>query len=627
MRNCITALTCVLLCLIIICCNSAGNNHEYVTDSADLPGHPRLLLLQGEEQQIKEKISADSLYQVIHQLIMHECERILNKPLIAYELKGRRLLSQSRECRKRIFYLSYAWRMTRENKYLVRAEQELLEVSGFKDWNPSHFLDVAEMTMAVAIGYDWLFEVLPEATLNTLREAIIQKGLNPSLENENSWWLSEANNWNQVCNASLAVGALAVYEHDPEFARKIINRSIHSIRLPMKNYEPDGAFPEGYMYWGYGTTFTVYLIDALEKVYKSDFGLASNSGFLNTGRYVLNMMGPSGKIFNYSDSDDKPAVNPAMVWMANQSQDLSLLYQERQIIRDNLYGIRDLPALMIWGKDTPSWQQIPVPDYLFWHGRGENPVALMRTSWDEDALFAGIKGGSARNGHAHMDAGSFVVDAMGLRWAMDLGGQNYDLAESAGMNIWSRKQNSQRWQLFRHNNLAHNTLTFNMQYQRVEGLADFKHYSDDEQFLSAVVDLTSVYPDFVVSALRGIAIVNKKFVVIQDEVQATSKPSEIRWTMVTPATVKIIDSQTAELHQQGKKMMLKVISPASVKLTTWSNESTAVYDEPNPGTIRIGFEYPISPGASQTFTILLMPEHNQESVKSLPELAAWKSNN
>ena len=30
----------------------------------------------------------------------------------------------------------------------------MLAIAQFADWNPSHFLDVAEMTMGMAIGYD-----------------------------------------------------------------------------------------------------------------------------------------------------------------------------------------------------------------------------------------------------------------------------------------------------------------------------------------------------------------------------------------------------------------------------------------------------------------------------------------
>ena len=65
--------------------------------------------------------------------------------------EGKRLLAISRIALKRIYYLSYAYRMTGDKKYAHRAEQEMLAVSRFTDWNPTHFLDVGEMVMALVM--------------------------------------------------------------------------------------------------------------------------------------------------------------------------------------------------------------------------------------------------------------------------------------------------------------------------------------------------------------------------------------------------------------------------------------------------------------------------------------------
>src|ERR1700730_3640964 len=102
---------------------------------------------------------------------------------------GRRLLDKSREALRRLFFLSYAHRMTQQQKYLQRAERELLAISAFSDWNPSHFLDVAEMTMAVSIGYDWLYNNLSADSRAIIKEAILKKGIEPSLDPKNNGWL------------------------------------------------------------------------------------------------------------------------------------------------------------------------------------------------------------------------------------------------------------------------------------------------------------------------------------------------------------------------------------------------------------------------------------------------------
>jgi hypothetical protein len=143
-------------------------------------GHPRILLLEGEEEQIRDLIEADQTWRKMHMAILEKSTELLGKPVLERVMTGRRLLSVSREALKRIFYLSYSYRLTGDDRYLKRADEEILAVSRFSDWNPSHFLDVGEMTMAVAIGYDWLFEDLEERTRMEAKSAILMKGIEES---------------------------------------------------------------------------------------------------------------------------------------------------------------------------------------------------------------------------------------------------------------------------------------------------------------------------------------------------------------------------------------------------------------------------------------------------------------
>ncbi len=234
------------------------------------------------------------------------------------------MLDKSRECIRRIFFLSYAYRLTNDKKYFERAEKELLKVAQFSDWNPSHFLDVAEMTMGVAIGYDWLYDDLSLSSRNIIKEAILKKGIEPSLEAKSNSWLKATHNWNQVCNAGMTYGALAIYEDKPELASQIIDRAIGSIKLPMEDYKPDGAYGEGYGYWGYGTSFNLMFLSAIEKAFGSDFGLSNTEGFFKTATYLQNMVGSTGKTFNYSDAGSgNGGLNPAMFWFAKKTKNNS----------------------------------------------------------------------------------------------------------------------------------------------------------------------------------------------------------------------------------------------------------------------------------------------------------------
>ena len=110
----------------------------------------------------------------------------------------------------------------------------------------------------------------------------------------------------------------------------------------------------------------------------------------------------------------------------------------------------------------------------------------MRSSWsDSSAIYVGLKAGSPSVNHAHMDVGSFIMEADGVRWAMDFGMQNYESLESNGVDLWNSKQDSQRWQVFRYNNFVHNTLTVNNSLQRVAGQATITGYSTMPSFMNA----------------------------------------------------------------------------------------------------------------------------------------------
>jgi hypothetical protein len=171
--------------------------------------HPRLMLMKGEENGIKGLISQDKQWHKLHEAIIYEADRLDGEELLERKQIGRRLLSVSREALRRIFHLSYAYRLTGEQKYVERAEKEMLKIAGFSDWNPSHFLDVAEMSAAVALAIDWAGKDLPASTVKLAKTSLIEKGIKPSFEGNRNW-VNGTNNWNQVCGGGLTMGALVV---------------------------------------------------------------------------------------------------------------------------------------------------------------------------------------------------------------------------------------------------------------------------------------------------------------------------------------------------------------------------------------------------------------------------------
>ena len=396
----------------------------------------------------------------------------------------------------------------------------------------------------------------------------------------------------------------------------------------MEDYKPDGAYPEGYGYWGYGTSFNVLFGSALERIFGNDFGLSDTEGYLKTGSYITHMIGSSGQAFNYSDVGNGASLNPAMFWFAQRNNDPSLLFTEKKLLASGEKSMRQdriLPALMIWGKDL-DFKKIAEPKDLTWVGQGKNPVAMLRTSWeDSTAIFVGFKAGSPSVSHGHMDVGSFVMDAGGQRWALDMGMQSYESLESKGVKLWGKEQNAQRWEVYRYNNRAHNTLTFNDSLQRVGGYAKINSVTTQPQFLSAISDISELYKGQVKSAKRGIAIAEQKYVTVRDEIETGEKTTTVRWVMATSATVTLMDDGMAMLTQKGKKLFLKIVAP-NVDVQKWEATSKNSYDAPNKGITLVGFEAKLPKNSKHTLSVLLMPDmvYPMAILKGLPPLADWK---
>jgi hypothetical protein len=348
----------------------------------------------------------------------------------------------------------------------------------------------------------------------------------------------------------------------------------------------------------------------LESVLGTDFGLSQAPGFAHSAEYYLHVTGPTGLYFNYPDCGPRGNFALAVYWFASKYNQPALTWHQDKRWRE---ALKDDPSVLVADRFAPltlAWCQSETvaPNALVWRGRGSNAVAMFRSSWtDSNATYLAIKGGSPGLSHGHMDVGSFILDAAGVRWAMDLGAESYHKIESRGMDLWSREQDAQRWTIFRYNNSSHNTLLVNGRHQRVDATAPIVRYSDRKAFPHVVFDMSAVYQGQLAQARRGASLLPSGQIAIRDEFQATDKPAIVRWAMVTPAEVTIVDDKHARLQQQGKTMALAVLTEANTRLATYSTAPKADYDAPNPGTRLVGFEVSLPAGKKASTTVVLTP--------------------
>ncbi|MCA9258800.1 MAG: heparinase II/III family protein, partial [Planctomycetales bacterium] len=551
--------------------------------AAGLAAGPRLFANVerfAEMRRLIGNVPDDSCQSRLAAWILTAAQRDLEAAPLERKLQGIRLLSISREALARIMRLAFAFRVTDDPRYLHAAERQMDAVAAFADWNPSHFLDVAEMTLAVAIGVDWLGDDLSEATRKRSIDAIVQLGLQASYES--TAWQRLDNNWNPVCHAGLTCGALVVADQQPELAERVIRRAIASVPRAMGVYAPDGGYPEGPGYWAYGTTFNVLLIDVLEANFGTDFGLTRRPGFLQTPEYFVHVVAPSGKWFNYSDCGAEGPPSEAMAWFARRNANAHLLQHERAKVTRWLDRKPDrlAPLLLLWG--APLWDEstadaaqvasgggqtggFGASTDLHFSCRGDVPIAVDRTSWSPDAAFLAIKGGSAATNHAHMDAGSFVYEALGVRWACDLGNQDYHSLESRGVKLWGRAQDSQRWSVFRLGSSSHNVFTVDGQQQRVGGKATLRRTASGV----TEIELKSVYAGQLAAARRTARLADSGEATLSDEVCAGQRAARITWSMITDANQVGANGGGAsvDFERGGRRLRVQATTPRPVVWT------------------------------------------------------------
>src|SRR5579862_2264824 len=244
-------------------------------------GHPRLLLSDSELSALITAAKTDPLRAALHARIIAAAELELSAPPLVYKVVGPRLLAQSMAAIDHILTCSMAYRLTGDRRFAERAKSDMLTAAAFPDWHPSHFLDVAEMALGVAVGYDWLYSYLDPRERTIIRDALVNDALSfaPAAygpdpgRDPRLFWVRIATNWNQVCNSGLATAALALAEEEPELTRTVVAGVRSSLPAALVTYQPDGAYPEGPSYWAYGTTFTVVLLAELEGCAGTDFGL------------------------------------------------------------------------------------------------------------------------------------------------------------------------------------------------------------------------------------------------------------------------------------------------------------------------------------------------------------------
>jgi hypothetical protein len=159
------------------------------------------------------------------------------------------MLGGSRTIIHYVMTCAFAWRWTGHRPFAERAVAEMVSAAHFPEWNHTHFLDVAETSFGVAVGYDWLHGFMDETTRDLIRIALVEKCLlwaDRAYRGSKDEWLGFPRytwNWNQVCNGGVIASAIAA-ESEPQLCADTIAGAVRSVPLALTAYEPDGVSAE-----------------------------------------------------------------------------------------------------------------------------------------------------------------------------------------------------------------------------------------------------------------------------------------------------------------------------------------------------------------------------------------------
>ncbi len=496
----------------------------------------------------------------------------------------------SRIVMERLMVLSTVGALTGDATYAAAAADAIRHVTGWEDWRAPACraytifdLSMAEVCTSLALCRDLLGDALPEEAHAATARWIREQGLPRALVHYRRpagqrYWPDEHNNWNQVCNGGVILAALSIADTDPALAANCLVEAVRSLPNVMQEFAPDGGSLEGPNYWRYGTLFNCLGLDALQNALGTDFGLSRAPGWDRTGYYFVHASGSSGYLFNYSDGRAERMAAPHLWWLARRFGDVCLAAARLRMIEEDAALLPQIPPSLLVHEHgvqglTVNYLDLLWYDHALAEAAAEAPaldshfkragVATLRSNWDgAKATFVGFRAGCSSWAHSHLDSGSFVLDALGQRWAEDLGLDSYGLP--AYFETWGGSA-KRHYSYYRIRAEGHNTLVLNPHLQpqqdpAAEAMILRTGSYPDHAVL--VADLGPAYRKQVAGVLRGLRLNRQRGdVLLRDEV-LHGEAVDYWWFMHTRAQATVSeDRRSVLLEMGGQRLWVGLVTP------------------------------------------------------------------
>ena len=452
-----------------------------------------------------------------------------------------------------------AYKITGDKKYLDAAKKYMdaavsYDVWGYSYNKPNVDLAAGHLLYGMGWGYDLLYNDLTPAERAKYKAKLIKQArfLYDFFKPKSGKSYSYSQNHTFIPISGLAVTAYALMDETPE-AKDWAAASRAIFDRVLATYSDDGYYYEGMEYWIFSMPWIVHYMDAHLQSTGENLYLTT-PGLKLAHKYVAHATLPGGEFnFDYGDiyagnttrarkGDDyeRERINGKFRTNYNILFNLATRYQngEAQGVANWLKSKGQVNAEEFW---TFIWfnqyiRATPIENQEKWHYFADHDVAYWRSSWNDDATAFSFKAGPPEghgatekinlypewrlsSGHAHPDAGSFIIWANGKYLTGDSGYAGVPLTEHHNTLVFGDKGQNKEG--------AGHDVFVGIPYERLNKIR-ITNVKFDTKKVSIVADVTSAYePELGVKKfIRKFEFTAPNKFVVTDDVE-TDKPNII----------------------------------------------------------------------------------------------------
>ncbi len=537
---------------------------KWGSDLTSNDAHPRILATVSDFDRIKELINQNDTYitewyDIIKSYADESIKSGLFTDIYTYDISSGTLAGKNSKGKKvsvskimmncalscgMLYNLSES--ETEKKKYSDICINLMKQFCDFPDWYPGHHLEIGEMDLGIAIGYDWFYDSLSEEDKQYIYERARINGLKPAREVfygtsnfDNNWFAKTTTNWGGVVNSGIIALSLATAEKDLEYNIDTLVKSLRSLEYSVYSVAPDGAWYEGPNYWRYYFNHLAYAMGTYESCLGEIYEGVYHKGMLGMCLFKDYFTLPNGYSATYNDCTSGKVESLGRMYVAKAYSDGETVksyldYYDKYLKgyqKDSLeyYAVTN----MLWYNPdcigTTSSQKL---DQKF----ADTEFLSIRGSWNDDnSLYFMTDGGSSEGSHSHLDTGSFQLMLNGIHWAKDLGREELTYSR-VGTNYLQNAGLSNNL-YYRRNAEGHNMVVINPKAGELDILPTVTsvvcgpYRSDSDVY--AYIDLTDAYGSNKVNKyIRGYLVSdNRRSLTVRDEIELTNDASIVCWFM------------------------------------------------------------------------------------------------